>query len=150
MSAPSSTTRIVQWVMRVAIVACALTTGLVLSEAGSVSAGESVGSQERVEPKSVTGTVSGIGSGYIAVEVGPPGTVAAEEMGFPLDEKARTLQRDALTSIGLGDTVAVDYRQTTTTDAVSGAVTVKRVAMRVSLLSKASPQALEPVVEETP
>jgi len=93
----------------------------------------------KVELKTVMGTVSGIGSGFIAVEFQRDEKKGASlEMALPVDEKALVSQKDTLKMLHLGDTVAVEYQERTGKDDRGEYTKVKRAAMRITLIKRAS------------
>jgi len=90
---------------------------------------------EKVEYKTVTGTASGVGSGFIAVEFQRDEKKGASlEMALPVDEQI-TFNYKALK---LGDTVAVEYREATAKDDHGEYTRVKRAATRITLVKRAA------------
>lgn len=93
---------------------------------------------ETVELKRVNGVVSGIGPGFIAVEFQRDEKKGASlEMALPVDEKALASQREILKTLKLGDTVAVEYQETTSQDSHGDSTRVKRAATAITLVKRA-------------
>ena len=108
-------------------------------------AGEAAVKKEKVELKTVSGHVSGVNRGFIAVEYGVDTKKrAAFEMALPIDENATLGYAALLNTLKVGDTVLVEYEQRTAHDEQGKATRVTRAATKVTLLQQA------PAIVETP
>jgi len=92
----------------------------------------------KVELKTVMGTVSGIGSGFIAVEFQRDEKRGASlEMALPVEPQAKFQSVASLKSLKLGDTVMVEYQETTSKDSRGDSTRVKRAATAITLIKRA-------------
>ena len=95
-------------------------------------------SKEHVQMKTITGLVSGIGPGFIAVEFQrDEKTGASLEMALPVDPHTKFQSVESLKSLTLGDTVMVECQETTSKDSHGDYTRVKRAATAIALLKRA-------------
>ena len=93
--------------------------------------------------KQVEGLVSAVGAGGIAVEYARTKT-SSKEMYLPFDPAVELRGVQKVRDLQSGDTVLVEYRETVTKHADDDGIASSRVAIRVSRLAVALPQAPEP------
>ncbi len=102
------------------------------------SPAEAPKSEEKMEQKSTTGIVSGIGPGFIAIEFQrDEKRHSSFELALPIDAQTKFRSVDSLKSLKLGDTVMVEYQETTSKDSRGDYTRVKRTAMAIALLKRA-------------
>ncbi len=90
----------------------------------------------------VEGVVSAVGAGGIAVEYARTET-SSKEMYLPFDKALELRGARTVQDLQPGDTVLVDYRQTVIKNSFDEGIASSRVAVRVSRLAAAPPQAPE-------
>ena len=99
--------------------------------------------EETVGYHTVTGLVSGLGPQFIAVEYERHAEKGeAFEMALPVDDAAKLERVKKLRELQLGDTVEVEYRETSIQDEQGDSTTVKRVATKIALVRSAPQEAL--------
>ena len=113
-------------------------TGRVTSASPATAPSASKSDDEKVEYKTVTGQISGVNAGFIAVEYQRDlAKGSAAEMAFPIDEAAKAQLKNILKALKLGDTVTVEYRETTSKSQQGDTGSVRRMAVRVALVASA-------------
>ncbi len=73
---------------------------------------EKIEQKEEISSKEATGTISGLGSNFIAIETGlDTESKAARESAFNLDKNVRVVHKKSLKELNIGDTVKIDYQE---------------------------------------
>ncbi len=94
--------------------------------------------------KTMSGTVSGVGPAFLAVEFQRDDKNGASfEMALPLDPEANTTYAGLLKELQLGDTVSVEYRETATKDSQGQYTQMRRTATKIALVRRAPAVASE-------
>ncbi|HOW42493.1 MAG TPA: hypothetical protein P5110_03140 [Candidatus Omnitrophota bacterium] len=96
--------------------------------------------QVQVAIKQVSGVISGLSSGFIAIELGGGSAKGARESAFNLDKNVRIVHKKSLKELSVGDTVSLDYEETVTKQADGKKMRKTRV-IAITFL-KAAPQGL--------
>lgn len=146
------TLRIAQIALAIAVLMGGIAVSTVHAvEAPVAASSETAPTEPKIETvmRSVTGEVSGVSGGFIAILFGV-GKETSYEMAFNLDKDVKVVHKESLKDIAQGDTVSVSYEETTRTKEGEKPRVMARVVKEISFISaaKKAPEAGALVTKE--